>query len=409
MIFILIIILLIIFYIYYNNKYENFTSEINSINMDNIFNQQRLLNDGKQFEIYNKDQTKIRNDFYNANIELDNHSLQNILNLFINNKKINTNFQKKKNYEYQYGKKLDIPFIDKKIYEKIKKKIIDDINRYLLRFISFSSRKFSIVDDTILNYRENKEYIKIIFFINIYRKDKYQGFQVYCLSYFNKKKKEIILKTLKVSGNISSQELYLLPGYEKNSEKYNIYSSCFPYTKYDASKSYVRSAQNERILPSKNQVKEIIDERKKNRIIDFLERSYNCYGSNGKDIYNCKSDKNGFGLYKPPGIWDRPCHLNDECPFYKANKNYPNRRGGCIKGVCEMPLNVENLTWRMFNKLTKPFCYNCKGKNNDCCKIQMKNYSKILSPDYAFVGDNFERYKYRKDLKDKGLGWNVIK
>ena len=74
-----------------------------------------------------------------------------------------------------------------------------------------------------------------------------------------------------------------------------------------------------------------------------------------------------------------------------------------------MPLNVESLTWRKFNKLTKPFCYNCKGKNNNCYKTQMNENNKLLSPDYAFVGDNFERYKYRKQLKEKGLGWSTIR
>ena len=275
----------------------------------------------------------------------------------------------------------------------------------MTKFHVASFRKFNSINDTIINYKENKDYIKIIFLIDIYRENKYSGFQIYCYSYFRKKDKKIIFKVLKITGNIGSENIYILPGYEFESQNnLNVYSSCFPYTKYNGSDSYIRSSENQRILPSQQQTKKILNERKNNRILDFINRSYNCYGSDGIDVYNCESSKNNFGLYKKPGIWDRPCNFDDECPFYKSNKNYPNNRGGCLKGICEMPLNVENLTWRKFNKLTKPYCYNCDDKTSDCCEKQ-KNNNKLLSPDYAFSGDSFERYKYREDLKKNGLKW----
>lgn len=43
------------------------------------------------------------------------------------------------------------------------------------------------------------------------------------------------------------------------------------------------------------------------------------------------------------GIWDRPCEFNTDCPYYDARR----ARGGCIDGICEMPLGIGNLTFRM--------------------------------------------------------------
>ena len=94
MIFILIIIiLLLIIYLYSKNNYESFLSNINNISMNNVFNNNRLLNGQTKFEIYNKNENVINTDFYNANIEFNNYSLQNILNKFINKEKINTSFR----------------------------------------------------------------------------------------------------------------------------------------------------------------------------------------------------------------------------------------------------------------------------------------------------------------------------
>ena len=153
--------------------------------MNNVFNNNRLLNGQTKFEIYNKNENVINTDFYNANIEFNNYSLQNILNKFINKEKINTSFKNKANYKYQYGKKLKIPYINKEIYNKIQKNILDNINEYFQYFHLNDKRKFKIINNTIINYLENNEYIKIEFIINIYREEKYNGFQIYVLSYYN--------------------------------------------------------------------------------------------------------------------------------------------------------------------------------------------------------------------------------
>lgn len=94
-------------------------------------------------------------------------------------------------------------------------------------------------------------------------------------------------------------------------------------------------------------------------------------------------------------VWDKRCESNDECPFYMANKNYPNSRGGCIDGYCEMPLGVERLGYTKFTTDADAFCHRCHDVTKPtCCDEQKKttSYPQLLTPDYAFKGDEFERH-----------------
>ena len=110
------------------------------------------------------------------------------------------------------------------------------------------------------------------------------------------------------------------------------------------------------------------------------------------------------------GIWDSPCQVNSDCPFYKANKNYSNEFGKCDKqsGQCEMPMGVIPIGFTKFGKI-EPNCYNCGANSLDskCCEEQSKliesglvNYN---SPDYVFVGDETYRKQFENDLKSVGL------
>ena len=85
------------------------------------------------------------------------------------------------------------------------------------------------------------------------------------------------------------------------------------------------------------------------------------------------------------GYWDKPCKTNNECPFYQANKNYPNYRGGCdMNGRCELPLGMKPIAFKNYDKMFKPWCYNCKSLEPECCDKQH-------NPDYAFSLDQFDR------------------
>ena len=57
---------------------------------------------------------------------------------------------------------------------------------------------------------------------------------------------------------------------------------------------------------------------------DRITRQYSCYKGKGDTEMECLDTKDKEGNEKPPGIWDYKCMTNAECPFYMANKNYPN-------------------------------------------------------------------------------------
>ena len=50
------------------------------------------------------------------------------------------------------------------------------------------------------------------------------------------------------------------------------------------------------------------------------------------------------------GIWDRPCRIDLECPYYDKRTG----RGRCMSGTCEMPLKVANKSFRVADPDTPP-------------------------------------------------------
>ena len=110
------------------------------------------------------------------------------------------------------------------------------------------------------------------------------------------------------------------------------------------------------------------------------------------------------------GVWDAPCQVNSDCPFYKANKNYPNQFGKCDKptGKCEMPMGIISLGYTKYGKM-EPNCYNCGANLPDskCCGAQADSIKQGLatftSPDYVFKGDESYRKQFTDDLKAVGL------
>lgn len=113
------------------------------------------------------------------------------------------------------------------------------------------------------------------------------------------------------------------------------------------------------------------------------------------------------------GIWDAPCQIDNDCPFYKANKNYPNTNGKCNKntGICEMPVGVIPIGFTKYGKL-EPDCYNCNitSPNNKCCGKQQEEINKgnvhYNSPDYIFINDENKRKQFKEGIKSLGLKVN---
>lgn len=134
----------------------------------------------------------------------------------------------------------------------------------------------------------------------------------------------------------------------------------------------------------------------------LAERKYKCFGKLEFSKKECESDTDLIGNRVEPGIWDRMCVNNEDCPFYKANKNYPNEFGKCTPdGNCEFPKGIKRLGYRKYLKSSMPLCYNCKNEKGNleigyCCNTQ-KN------PDYFFENDLPVRFRNRKILEEKGL------
>ena len=146
----------------------------------------------------------------------------------------------------------------------------------------------------------------------------------------------------------------------------------------------------------------------KNKKAKELSQKFQCFHPYQNDVVLENIDNKPFCIsyhnaHGGKGIWDRPCETNEECPYYKANKNYPNDFGGCVQGVCQMPKGVRRLGKRQIAEGSTPLCYNCDDKyTQDCCYQQSTNTS-IKSPDYIFEGDKTIREKFKDFLKKLDL------
>ena len=143
---------------------------------------------------------------------------------------------------------------------------------------------------------------------------------------------------------------------------------------------------------------------------------YRCYNPKYEDVVidnlttrpACISYHKDIGLH---GVWDKQCESNDECPFFQANKNYPNDFGGCLEGKCEMPVGMRVIGGTKVSKVGSPYCYNCDKvmkpgstfkEQGRCCSDQLKNKS-FKSPDFMFERDKQVRFKHRNYLDDNSL------
>jgi len=120
---------------------------------------------------------------------------------------------------------------------------------------------------------------------------------------------------------------------------------------------------------------------------------YACYeDANIFDQKSCESTKDPFGKPKKAMTWDRPCQYDEDCPYFMANKNYYNTRGGCSNGTCEMPIGVTRSGYTKTDPKTTAYCYGCDSGTapENCCKEQ-KSKGLMKSPDYAFDQDMADR------------------
>ena len=310
-----------------------------------------------------------RNDFtngsyYNELMEISNCEFNNILKKIILINKNNLDINKFKLLKYSYS--------DKKYLNNYITTLINDNQNNLFNFVlnninnqinnlskknCKSKNNFTIKKNKFIDILKYKNHILFFFKIIIHRVNKVYGFLLNCGVVKNLNNNIFKIEILKLTGIVLTENFdfeFKLNNTEK-SDKYN----------------------------------------------------YLCYNENG-NILNysnkilCESNIDFFNKIKPRsdiGYWDKLCEKNEECPLYKANKNYKNNFGGCIKGTCELPVNMKNIAYRFYSKDVndKPFCYNCtesdKNEIDTCCEEQknIKKYPNLKSPDYAFVDDLLKR------------------
>ena len=154
-------------------------------------------------------------------------------------------------------------------------------------------------------------------------------------------------------------------------------------------------------------------------VYDLTGIEYRCYDPRYTDKVldayttrpSCISYHDEIGVN---GVYDKKCKVDDDCPFYKSNTNYPNDFGGCNKetGICQVPSGLKIIGGTKVSNIGKPLCYNCdKVRDNKnktfiddakCCHLQYNNPD-FESPDFIFEGDKKLRFKHKEILADKGL------
>ena len=304
----------------------------------------------------------------------------------------------------------------------------------------------------IIRIRKNNTYYEYIAQMTYYIQGKAYAYVLLTKFYIginNVESGNIYINELNLMGLESEQNIMLNPGYSKTQldNKLNIYTD-FPYTPYEADMTYYRSSNEDTFLRdlfmhgsgsgsgtsefdiNEEAIQELLDER------DELQEEVQqvagiCMTSDG-DVLNydtkdeCESAVDEYGNSKEAGIFYNMCEENTDCPYYLANTNYENERGGCqTDGFCELPINIKQLSYTdYYDEATYyPHCHGCPtDKMETCCDIQEKILNgtatneeieehgltnvELSSPDYAFEDDFDERLKYQTELNEKNIEIN---
>ena len=160
----------------------------------------------------------------------------------------------------------------------------------------------------------------------------------------------------------------------------------------------------DKILSKDNVINKMVYKQKQD-YNDRVTRQYSCFSGKGNSEMECLANKDLDGNEKKPGVWDYKCMDNSECPFYLANKNYPNQRGGCVNGTCEMPINIKQHSPHTYSldPRYRPYCHKCIGNDYRCCDLQQdKKIYNTDTADYMFKKDYSGRKPYSKQLDKMG-------
>ena len=273
------------------------------------------------------------------------------------------------------------------IIEKIS--MIADEELYKMKFIN--NERFRYIEDQLLTYKvDYKNHLEhFLFKMRVYRPNKFTHFIVYFDMIFNNFNNNYYVNDLMILGT-DIQENVMFSKFKNN---------------YFKSPTPINHKDNIKI--DNDEINAFIKS-KARKNIDEYDSNY-CFYKNAKNKNECISLSKGNNSI---GIYDSPCIYNEDCPFYKKNTNYPNSRGGCKNGYCEMPTNVKLIGYKEYIVGNGAICYNCKktdscdGINcNMCCEDQKdsKLYPNLNSPDYSYPNDYNDRIEHSKLLEAKNI------
>jgi len=297
-----------------------------------------------------------------------------------------------------------------------------------LNYYSFRSEVIKIMYHPIINL------YKYIMTVGVYRTNKDNGFMFYLEVYFRPQNLDVIIEKCLVIGVFSQDKIIFsnMDGINNSRDsKKNIDISKITDENDDILGTSYQTILKLSQTTDEELIKKGIHPTSNNilsRDID-LTNKYQCFKPDNqiyhpaKTYNDCLSYTNELGK---TGVWDKPCEKDDECPFFQNNKNYPNNRGKCQNGYCELPLGMKPIGYKHFTK-DKPLCYNCHKNEeiitadgnslirericsgvecNKCCDLQTnkKLYPNIISPDYAFKGDYVDRINQQSSLEKLNLG-----
>ena len=296
-------------------------------------------------------------------------------------------------------------FIKNWLLEELSKESLKSL--YSIKYVN--NERFKFKHDTIVNYyidyKNNLE--RYEFQAIVHRDNKEHNFFIYFDIIFDNKYINYYINNIVILGIDIEQGILFADLLDKD---YKLDDKKVHLSLSNKNPGYVTDKYiNDYTKTVKDFVEEDTQKRQKQKK-EMLTNGY-CFYKTAPDKNSCISYTKEGGV----GIWDTPCKYNEECPFYKKNLNYPNSRGGCINGFCEMPVNIKTLGYKEYNEAGEnaAICYNCKPNSNckgiecsQCCKDQEDNkedYPTLNSPDYAFPNDYFARLSNTKYFRDKNI------
>lgn len=385
---------LICFLLYsYTNK-EHLT-------IPNLYN---LMSFGNNDNFFNEAQNKIKDKEPNYGIQMEANPglLRDIFLTFETNS--NSLFQKnQKTKDFSLNNK-NKNTIENTIYPKIETEFLQKINqskhlKLLKTDKDYSEEPFFLEYKDVLQAVTQNDKMGLVLYCYLYREHKYFIYHI-VLDVILMQDGSVAIQSAKLHGFSPSADLKTKFGQyiEKTLE----------------SKECDLTLNTNGICPNTNVPDlaeyEAILEQAENEYLD--EKSHTCFGKASLSKLKCISKSSSGRI----GIWDAPCKKDDDCPFYQANKNYPNTRGKCLAdGTCELPLNMRGLGFKKYDtkEQYQPLCHNCPPitdcvglECSMCCDLQK---TQKINPDYAFSNDKEERSLYKNTLETKSLKVNDLK